>query len=222
MRDAAGGGGGIAYLQSYIMFLFTRRLLFFFGVCGFLADRFLKRSCNCRQAGLTHSVCLGIIGFYLNSWTIILVTVIHIGLQATVFSPRSRHHSRSFIRGLCSCREWRYRRGCQHSDITGIAGAALSRYQRRRIQCPSRHVSCRGSCLSVASITLSYRFLSPGFPPPHHRPVPPGRPLGVSHYDCSTRGDSLLAILFLPRRFSGSPGRCKSYYHSPGPESVRP
>jgi acyl-[acyl-carrier-protein]-phospholipid O-acyltransferase/long-chain-fatty-acid--[acyl-carrier-protein] ligase len=80
--------GGMASMQSYITVLFTAPFIIFAAYAGFLADRFSKRSVvfGVKLVSVLAYV-LGVVGFYLGSWTIVLITVFILGLQATVFSP---------------------------------------------------------------------------------------------------------------------------------------
>ena len=80
--------GGMAYMQSHITVLFTVPFIIFAALAGFLADRFSKRSVviGVKLVSVIAYV-LGIVGFYMDSWAIVLITVFIHGLQATVFSP---------------------------------------------------------------------------------------------------------------------------------------
>jgi len=80
--------GGMAYMQSHITVLFTVPFIIFAALAGFLADRFSKRSVviGVKLVSVIAYV-LGIVGFYMDSWAIVLITVFILGLQATVFSP---------------------------------------------------------------------------------------------------------------------------------------
>jgi acyl-[acyl-carrier-protein]-phospholipid O-acyltransferase/long-chain-fatty-acid--[acyl-carrier-protein] ligase len=79
---------GMAHMQSYITVLFTVPFIVFAAHAGFLADRFSKRSVviGVKLVSVIAYV-LGVVGFYLDSWVIVLITVFILGLQATVFSP---------------------------------------------------------------------------------------------------------------------------------------
>ena len=67
---------GLSHLQSYITVLFTVPFIIFAAHAGFLADRFSKRSVVIGVKVLSLlAYVLGIIGFYLNSWPIILTTI---------------------------------------------------------------------------------------------------------------------------------------------------
>jgi acyl-[acyl-carrier-protein]-phospholipid O-acyltransferase/long-chain-fatty-acid--[acyl-carrier-protein] ligase len=79
---------GLSHLQSYITVLFTVPFIIFAAHAGFLADRYPKRSVVIASKLVSIiAYILAIIGFYFNSWPIILVTVFILGFQAAVFSP---------------------------------------------------------------------------------------------------------------------------------------
>ena len=80
--------GGLVYLQSYIMFLFTLPFIVFAAYAGFLADRFSKRSIIIASKLISLvAFVAGAVGLYIMSWPIILITTFIIGVQAAVFSP---------------------------------------------------------------------------------------------------------------------------------------
>ena len=79
---------GLSHLQSYITVLFTVPFIIFAAHAGFLADRYPKRSVVIASKLVSIiAYILAIIGFYFNSWPIILVTVFILGFQAAMFSP---------------------------------------------------------------------------------------------------------------------------------------
>jgi MFS family permease len=80
--------GGLVYLQSYIMFLFTLPFIVFAAYAGFLADRFSKRSVIIASKLISLAAFVaGAVGLYIMSWPIILITTFTIGAQAAIFSP---------------------------------------------------------------------------------------------------------------------------------------
>jgi len=80
--------GGLAYLESYIMFLFTLPFIVFAAYAGFLADRFSKRSVIIASKLISLAAFVaGAVGLYIMSWPIILITVFVLGMQAAIFSP---------------------------------------------------------------------------------------------------------------------------------------
>ena len=219
--------GGLAYLQSYIMFLFTLPFIIFAAYAGFLADRFSKRSVviGAKLVSLVAYV-LGIIGFYLNSWAIILITVFILGLQATVFSPAINGiipelYPAAYVptaNGIIAA-------AVNIAILLGIAGAGLVLdIKGDDIQCPSRYVSCRGSRLKCRFYYVCHIVFCPQISRRLTQgPFSLAGPVGVSHYACSNpRRFSACQFdfrqgVFLVRRVAANP-----YYQSPGPESVRP
>jgi MFS family permease len=80
--------GGLVYLQSYIMFLFTLPFIVFAAYAGFLADRFSKRSVIITSKLISLAAFVaGAVGLYIMSWPIIFMTIFIIGVQAAIFSP---------------------------------------------------------------------------------------------------------------------------------------
>ena len=80
--------GGLVYLQSYIMFLFTLPFIVFAAYSGFLADRFSKRSVIIASKLISLAAFVaGAVGLYIMSWPIILITIFIIGVQSAIFSP---------------------------------------------------------------------------------------------------------------------------------------
>ena len=80
--------GGLVYLQSYIMFLFTVPFIIFAAYAGFLADRFSKRSVIIASKLISLAAFVtGAVGLYIMSWPIILITTFTIGAQSAIFSP---------------------------------------------------------------------------------------------------------------------------------------
>ena len=80
--------GGLAYLQSYIMVLFTLPFIVFAAYAGFLADRFSKRSVIIASKLISLAAFIaGAVGLYIMNWPIILITIFIIGVQSAIFSP---------------------------------------------------------------------------------------------------------------------------------------
>jgi MFS family permease len=197
--------GGLAYLQSYIMFLFTLPFIVFSAYAGFLADRFSKRSVVIvtKLVSLAAYV-LGIIGFYLNNWAIILITVFILGLQATVFSPAINGiipelYPASYVvtaNGIIAA-------AVNIAILLGIAGAGLVLDIKGTIfNVPGGMFLAAAIGLSVAFITFVISFFVPRFPSasPQAR-FPWQGPWDSVITLAQTRGDSLLANSIFAKAF---------------------
>jgi acyl-[acyl-carrier-protein]-phospholipid O-acyltransferase / long-chain-fatty-acid--[acyl-carrier-protein] ligase len=158
---------GLTRMQSYITVLFTTPFIIFAAYAGFFADRFSKRSVVIGVKLLSFlAYILGIIGFYLNSWPIILVTVFILGFQATVFSPAINGiipelYPPAYVvtaNGIIAA-------SVNIAILLGIAGAGLVLDVKGTV-----HDVPLGMCLaaavglSVAFITLVISFFVPRFP----------------------------------------------------------
>ena len=197
--------GGLAYLQSYIMFLFTLPFIVFAAYAGFLADRFSKRSVviGAKLVSLIAYV-LGIIGFYLNSWTIILITVFILGLQATVFSPAINGiipelYPAAYVpaaNGIIAA-------AVNIAILLGIAGAGFVLDIKGDVSSvPLGMFLAAAVGLSVAFITLVISFFVPRFPAASPKARFPWQGPWESIVTLAqTRGDLLLANSIFAKAF---------------------
>ena len=197
--------GGLVYLQSYIMFLFTLPFIVFAAYAGFLADRFSKRSVviSVKLVSLIAYV-LGIIGFYLNSWAIILITVFILGLQATVFSPAINGiipelYPASYVVTANAI----IAAAVNIAILLGIAGAGLVLdIKGTMFNVPGGMFLAAAVALTVAFITLVISFFVPRFPAasPQAR-FPWQGPWESIITLAQTRGDLLLANSIFAKAF---------------------
>jgi Major Facilitator Superfamily len=197
--------GGLAYLQSYIMFLFTLPFIVFAAYAGFLADRFPKRSVVIVTKLVSlFAYVLGIIGFYLNNWTIILITVFILGLQATVFSPAINGiipelYPPAYVvtaNGIIAA-------AVNVAILLGIAGAGLVLDIKGDV-CNVPLGMCLAAAfgLSVAFITFVISFFVPIFPAASTQARFPWQGPWESVITLAqTRGDSLLANSIFAKAF---------------------
>ncbi|MGA2324497.1 MAG: MFS transporter [Sedimentisphaerales bacterium] len=197
--------GGLAYLQSYITVLFTVPFIIFAAHAGFLADRFSKRSVviGTKLVSLFAYV-LGIIGFYLNSWAIILVTVFTLGLQATVFSPAINGsipelYPAAYVvtaNGIIAA-------AVNIAILLGIAGAGLVLDIKGDVcNVPLGMFLAAAVGLSVAFITFVISFFVPRFPAASPKARFPWQGPWESVITLAqTRGDSLLANSIFAKAF---------------------
>lgn len=81
-------GGGVKYMQGWIMAIFTIPYLLFASPAGWLADRFPKRRVviGAKLLELLAMLC-GAVGICAGSWGLILAMVFVMGLQSCLFSP---------------------------------------------------------------------------------------------------------------------------------------
>jgi len=197
--------GGLAYLQSYIMFLFTLPFIVFSAYAGFLADRFPKRSVVIGAKLLSlFAYVLGIIGFYLNSWAIILVTVFIIGLQATLFSPAINGiipelYPAAYVpaaNGVIAA-------AVNMAILLGIAGAGLVLDIKGDVfNVPLGMFLVAAVGISVAFITFIISFFVPRFPAASPKARFPWQGPWESVITLAqTRGDSLLANSLFAKAF---------------------
>jgi MFS family permease len=158
---------GLSHLQSYITILFTLPFIIFAALAGFLADKFPKRSVviGVKLASLIAYI-LGIIGFYLNSWAIILTTVFILGLQATVFSPAINGiipelYPAAYVttaNGIIAA-------AVNIAILLGIAGGGIILDMQGTVcGVPGGMFFAAAVALSVAFITLLISFFVPKFP----------------------------------------------------------
>ncbi len=196
---------GLSHLQSYITVLFTVPFIIFAAYAGFLADRFPKRSVviGVKLVSLVAYI-LGIIGFYLNSWVIILITVFILGLQATVFSPAINGiipelYPAAYVvtaNGIIAA-------SVNIAILLGIAGAGLVLDAEGVIYgVPLGMFLAAATGLSVAFITFVISFFVPGFPAasPHAR-FPRQGPWESVITLAQTKGDPLLANSIFAKAF---------------------
>lgn len=197
--------GGLAYLQSYIMILFTLPFIIFAAYAGFMADRFSKRSVViCVKLASLFAYMLGIIGFYLNNWAIILITVFILGLQATLFSPAINGiipelYPASYVvtaNGIIAA-------AVNIAILLGIAGAGLVLDIKGTVfNVPGGMFLAAAAGLSVAFVTFVISFFVPKFPAasPEVR-FPRQGPWESIITLARTRGDYLLANSIFAKAF---------------------
>jgi acyl-[acyl-carrier-protein]-phospholipid O-acyltransferase/long-chain-fatty-acid--[acyl-carrier-protein] ligase len=196
---------GLARMQSYITVLFTVPFIIFAAYAGFLADRFSKRSVVIGVKLVSFvAYILGIIGFYLNSWAIILVTVFILGLQAAVFSPAINGIIPELYppaygvtaNGIIAA-------AVNIAILLGIAGAGLVLDIKGAVcDVPLGMFLAAAVGLSVAFITLVISFFVPRFPAasPQAR-FPRQGPWESVITLAQTSGDSLLANSIFAKAF---------------------
>lgn len=196
---------GLARMQSYITVLFTVPFIVFAAYAGFLADRFSKRSVVIGVKLVSFvAYILGIIGFCLNSWAIILVTVFILGLQAAVFSPAINGiipelYPPAYVvtaNGIITA-------AVNIAILLGIAGAGLVLDIKGTI-CNVPLGMCLAAAvgLSVAFITFVISFFVPRFPPASPKARFPWQGPWESVITLAqTRGDSLLANSIFAKAF---------------------
>jgi acyl-[acyl-carrier-protein]-phospholipid O-acyltransferase/long-chain-fatty-acid--[acyl-carrier-protein] ligase len=158
---------GLAHLQSYITVLFTTPFILFAAYAGFLADRFSKRSVVIAAKLVSFlAYILGIFGFYLNSWPLILVVVFILGLQSTVFSPAINGiipelYPPAYVttaNGIIAA-------SVNIAILLGIAAAGLVLDAKGAIcNVPSGMFLAAAAGLSIAFITWLIAFFVPKFP----------------------------------------------------------
>ena len=196
---------GLSHLQGYITVLFTTPFIIFAAYAGFLADRFSKRSVvvGAKLVSLAAYI-LGIIGFYLNSWAIILVTVFILGFQATIFSPAINGiipelYPAAYVvtaNGIITA-------SVNIAILLGIAGSGLILDIEGTIRNVPLGMCLAGAVgLSVAFITLVISFFVPRFPAASPKARFPWQGPWESVITLAqTRGDSLLANSIFAKAF---------------------
>jgi len=196
---------GLSHLQGYITVLFTTPFIIFAAYAGFLADRFSKRSVvvGAKLVSLAAYI-LGIIGFYLSSWAIILVTVFILGFQATVFSPAINGiipelYPAAYVvtaNGIITA-------SVNIAILLGIAGSGLVLDINGKVGDVPLGMCLAGAVgLSVAFITLVISFFVPKFPAASPKARFPWQGPWESVITLAqTRGDSLLANSIFAKAF---------------------
>ncbi len=163
---------GLAHLQSYITILFTIPFIVFAAHAGFLADRFSKRSVviGVKIASLI-AYFMAILGFYLNSWPVILITVFLLGLQAAIFSPAINGTiPELFPESYVTTANGIIAAAVNIAILMGIAGAGMVLDINGTIfNVPAGMLLAAGLAIFISFITLFISFFVPKFPPasPH-------------------------------------------------------
>ena len=81
-------GAGLARFQGHMLLLFTVPYILFSAPCGWLADRFPKRSIVIAAKALEVAAMIcGAVGMVTGSWPLILAMVSTMGLQSAIFGP---------------------------------------------------------------------------------------------------------------------------------------
>lgn len=81
-------GAGLVDLQGHMLLLFTAPYILFSAPCGWLADRFPKRSIVIVAKALEVAAMIcGAVGVVTGSWALILAMVSTMGLQSAIFGP---------------------------------------------------------------------------------------------------------------------------------------